>query len=105
MTLYIALTNHYKPKINSLSEKLAKYRTSEKKGNNVWQYLYNLDKEIQEKRDQVFIANKMKEEEIILRECTFKPEKCSCDNLDININPEGDIYERSLRWKQNIEDK
>ena len=105
--LIIALKNNYKPTINPISKKLAKARSSEKKQNNVWNYLYNLDKQLKEKRDQSYLENRMKEEKKSLKECTFQPEITIGDGFitDTCCNKECDIYERSIQWKQNIEEK
>lgn len=99
--------NVHRPTINPISRKIAEHKSSEKKQKNVWEYLYNLDKELKEKRDVSYLENKAHEEEKSLKECTFQPELNSLDNIpmDALYSQEGNIYERSIQWKQNVEEK
>lgn len=78
-----------------------------KKNKNVWEYLYSLDKGLKEKRDQIHLEKKLQDEENSLKECTFKPEIKIPDSImsEITYKQEGSIYERSLQWKQKIDDK
>ena len=91
-----------------MSEQLAKRKSTEKKGKPIWEHLYNLDRELKEKRDQCHLEKKLKEEEECLKDCTFQPqiEAASLAVIsEINYKQEGDIYERGKQWKQNIDEK
>jgi len=93
--------------INHVSEELVKRKSSEKKGKNIWEHLYNLDRELKEKRDQCHLEKKLKEEEEVLNGCTFQPqiEPLNLVITDLNYKQEGDIYERTKQWKQSIDEK
>jgi len=107
LIIILAPLNTHKPKINPLSRKIAEHKSSEKKQKNVWEYLYNLDKELKEKRDITYLENKASEEKKNLKECTFQPGLNALDSITMEgtYNQEGNIYKRSIQWKQNVEEK
>jgi hypothetical protein len=77
------------------------------KKDNIWNRLYKLDKELKEKRDLTHLEKKLKEEEESLKECTFKPELLhrNCLNYEVMYKKQGNIYERAVKWKKNIQEK
>ena len=93
----------HKPNIDPISERIAKGRVSEMKGRNVWEHLYNLDKEFTEKRDQCHLEQKLREEKEHLKDCTFQPELIRTNNGEENTKSE--IYNRTQQWKQNVDEK
>ena len=96
----------YKPQINPISEKLIESKSNDKKGGNVWDYLYKLDKELKEKRDQTHLEKKLQEEEECLKGCTFKPKIQKKENsYEIISKRDEDIYARNQQWKKNINEK
>ena len=82
-------------------------RNSEKKNKNIWEYLYKLDRELKEKRDQTHLEKKLKEEEECLNGCTFQPEISQSDYFIQEITPKENtsMYKRNLQWKQNVDEK
>eukprot|EP00826_Nyctotherus_ovalis_P011078 TRINITY_DN12890_c0_g1_i10.p1 TRINITY_DN12890_c0_g1~~TRINITY_DN12890_c0_g1_i10.p1 ORF type:complete len:236 (+),score=65.69 TRINITY_DN12890_c0_g1_i10:98-805(+) len=103
---YYPPKNDYKPRINSVSKRLAMTKSSEKKRANVWEYLHSLDKELKEKHDQTYLEKKLQEEEDSLKGCTFQPKKSARGYTisDASFREE-DVYKRCQQWKQNAEEK
>lgn len=95
----------HRPEINPISEKLMVAKGSEKKGKDIWNYLHDLDKELKEKRDKTHLEKKLRDEEECLNGCTFQPE-ISADNFFCSeLYANNSIYQRSLQWKQSIDEK
>lgn len=102
----IAPKNDYKPRINPVSKRLAMTKSSERKRANVWEHLYNLDKELKEKHDQTYLEKKLQEEEDSLKGCTFQPRKSARGYTISDASfKEEDVYRRCQQWKQNAEEK
>eukprot|EP00826_Nyctotherus_ovalis_P017821 TRINITY_DN15268_c0_g2_i1.p1 TRINITY_DN15268_c0_g2~~TRINITY_DN15268_c0_g2_i1.p1 ORF type:complete len:204 (-),score=53.08 TRINITY_DN15268_c0_g2_i1:572-1183(-) len=95
----------YRPEIDPISEKLMVAKSSEKKGKDIWNYLHDLDKELKEKRDKTHLEKKLREEEECLNGCTFQPEISADNFLYPELYTNNSIYQRSLQWKQNIDEK
>lgn len=76
-------------------------------GENIWNRLYKLNKELKEKRDLSHLEKKLKDEEESLKECTFQPEiaRTNCLNYEVTYKKGGDIYQRSMRWKKGLQEK
>jgi len=93
----------YKPTINSISKRLVKLKSPEDKANNVWEHLYNLNKEIKDKRDLSHLEKKLQDEENSLKSCTFKPKIQRLNkSYDVVNKQEMNIYERTIQWRKNI---
>ena len=94
----------YIPSIDPISKKLVMAKPDKK--NNVWDHLYNMDRELKEKHDQSYLEKKLKEEQDSLKGCTFKPEIIGQNSslIDPSYNEE-DIYKRSQQWRQNLDEK
>jgi hypothetical protein len=89
-----------------VSEELVK-RKKEKQGKPIWDHLYSLNREIQEKRDQIHLEKKLQEEEDSMKGCTFQPQikPASSVSIDISNRQEGDIYERTKNWKLTVDER
>jgi len=91
-----------KPVIDPVSEKITKGRVTEMKGKNVWEHLYNLDKELTGKRDQLHLEKQLMEEESHLKKCTFQPEIINGHHIDFKRDA---TYNRTQQWKHSVEEK
>jgi len=84
----------------------SKNKTMIKQNRNVWEHLYSLNKELIEKRNQSHLEKKLKDAQESLRECTFQPDvEMRSYMTDIMYKKEGNIYERSTQWKQDVEER
>ena len=96
----------YKPEINTISEKIVMKKSPEKKGN-IWDNLYKQDKNRSEKRDQLYIEKKIKEEKDSLKGCTFQP-MISMQNPKIterSPKKNDEFYKRSKEWKNALDQR
>jgi hypothetical protein len=97
-----------KPQIDSISEVLVhKTGRTHREGKKIWEHLYEMDKTLKEKRDQMHLEKKLHEEDESLQSCTFRPDigNGARQAGDVQVRQSGDIYERSKQWKQHLEER
>ena len=97
----------YKPKINEISKKLMMRKESENKKKSIWESLYDLDKELTDKRDQIHLEKKLKDANESLNECTFKPKlKAPEFYQSIESSKESvNLYQRNMEWKRSVTER
>lgn len=90
-----------KENTQKVGNKVMKTKQREWRGNkDIWKYLYDLDKELREKRDKDFINHKLDQESKKLKGCTFSPNIAkNCSNVKYE---RGNVYQRTMRWKKEM---